>query len=251
MSSRWAHALKILVSPRLVSSRIWTHAASDAKRDQVPHRHYDHPHKGAPRRKCLHHLHTLTLWSPYKTFQSTCKRELSNHFMIYINAEKLTSQPRRMIASKMLLPRSAEKGSFWSQDQRLWRSWWHWPGARGDFDCTENSRPSVLLDMSAGHNLTPHKFDHFRSLPCYLYCTSLFCLLLKKMTAIYLLGNMYLDITWSTPWGSEMTNDQGRLMILYIIYYIIKVNRASSMLNLGPSKIADWKHFPLWSTDDA
>ena len=29
-----------------------------------------------------------------------------------------------------------------------------------------------------------------------------------------------------------MTNDQGRLMILYIIYYIIKVNRASSMLNL-------------------
>ena len=105
---------------RLVSSRIWTHAASDAKRDQVPHRHYDHPHKGAPRRKCLHRLHTLTLWSPYKTFQSTCKRELSNHFMIDINAEKLTSQPRRMIASKMLLPRSAEKGSFWSQDQRLW-----------------------------------------------------------------------------------------------------------------------------------
>ena len=74
-------------------------------------------HTGAPRRKCLHHLHTLTLWSPYKTFQSTCKRELSNHFMIYINAEKLTSQPRRMIASKMLLPRSAEKGSFWLE---LW-----------------------------------------------------------------------------------------------------------------------------------
>ena len=100
------------------------------------------------------------------------------------------------------------------------------------FDCRENSRPSALLDISADHNLTPHTFDHFRSLPCYLYCTSLFCLLLKKMTAIYLLGNMYLDITWSTPWGSEMTNDQGRLMILYIIYYIIKVNRASSMLNL-------------------
>ena len=95
------------------------------------------------------------------------------------------------------------------------------------------------------------QFDHFRSLPCYLYCTSLFCLLLKKMTTIYLLGIMYLNITWSTPWGSEMTNDQGRLMILYIIDYIIKVNRASSMLNLGPSKIADWKHFPLWSTDDA
>ena len=134
---------------------------------------------------------------------------------------------------------------------RDYGGWWHWPGARGDFDCTENSRPSALLDISADHNLTPHKFDHFRSLPCYLYCTSLFCLLLKKMTAIYLLGNMYLDITWSTPWGSEMTNDQGRLMILYIIDYIIKVNRASSMLNLGPSKIADWKHFPLWSTDDA
>ena len=30
-----------------------------------------------------------------------------------------------------------------------------------DFDCTENSRPSALLDISAGHNLTPHKFDHF------------------------------------------------------------------------------------------
>ena len=109
----------------------------------------------------------------------------------------------------------------------------------------------ALIYVSADHNLTPHTFDHFRSLPCYLYCTSLFCLLLKKMTAIYLLGNISLDITWSTSWGSEMTNDQGRLMILYIIDYIIKVNRASSMLNLGPSKIADWKHFPLWSTDDA
>ena len=31
-----------------------------------------------------------------------------------------------------------------------------------------------------------------------------------------------------------MTNDQGRLMILYIIDYIIKVNWASSVLKLGP-----------------
>ena len=57
------------------------------------------------------------------------------------------------------------------------------------------------------------------------------------MTTIYLLGIMYLDNTWSTPWGSEMTNDQGRLMILYIIDYIIKVNRASSVLNVGPREL--------------
>ena len=34
-----------------------------------------------------------------------------------------------------------------------------------------------------------------------------------------------------------MTNDQGRLMILYIIDYIIKVNRASSVLNVGPREL--------------
>ena len=35
-----------------------------------------------------------------------------------------------------------------------------------------------------------------------------------------------------------MTNDQGRLMILYIIdYIIIKVNRASSVLNVGPREL--------------
>ena len=34
-----------------------------------------------------------------------------------------------------------------------------------------------------------------------------------------------------------MTNDQRRLMILYIIDYIIKVNRASSVLNVGPREL--------------
>ena len=34
-----------------------------------------------------------------------------------------------------------------------------------------------------------------------------------------------------------MTNDQGRLMILYIIDYIIKVNSASSVLNVGPREL--------------
>ena len=125
MSSRWAHALKILVSPRLVSSRIWTHAASDAIRDQVPHCHYDHPHRGAPRRKCLHRLHTLTLWSPDKTFQSTCKRELSNHFMIDINAEKLTSQPRRIwLDLKCCFPDMQRKVHS-DPKIRNYGGWWH------------------------------------------------------------------------------------------------------------------------------
>ena len=39
-----------------------------------------------------------------------------------------------------------------------------------------------------------------------------------------------------------MTNDQGRLMILYIIdYIIIKVNRASSVLNVGPRELHELK----------